>query len=72
MSKKIHTENEVYAMLNAKLANRTQSSLADEIGLSRSYFNEIVRRLRPPSSEVLRYLGLRKHVVYVDWSQEKE
>ena len=72
MSKKIHTENEVYAMLRAKLANRTQSSLADEIGLSRSYFNEIVRRLRPPSSEVLRYLGLRKHTVYVDWSQEKE
>jgi len=70
MSKKIHTENEVYAMLNAKLANRTQSSLADEIGLSRNYFNEIVRRLRPPSSEVLRYLGLRKHVVYV--SQDKE
>jgi len=70
MSKKIHTENEVYAMLNAALANRTQSSLADEIGLSRSYFNEIIRRLRPPSSEVLRYLGLRKHVVYV--SQDKE
>ena len=72
MSKKIHTESEVYAMINAKLANRTQSSLADEIGLSQSYFNEIIRRLRPPSSEVLRYLGLRKHVVYVDWSQEKE
>ena len=72
MSKKIHTENEVYEMLNAALANRTQSSLADEIGLSRSYFNEIIRRLRPPSSEVLRYLGLRRHVVYVDWSQEKE
>ena len=70
MSKKIHTENEVYAMLNAALANRTQSSLADEIGLSRSYFNEIIRRLRPPSSEVLRYLVLRKHVVYV--SQDKE
>ena len=72
MSKKIHTENEVYEMLRVKLANRTQSSLADEIGLSRSYFNEIIRRLRPPSAEVLRYLGLRKHVVYVDWSQEKE
>ncbi len=69
---KIHTEAQVRDMLRAKLANRTQSSLADEIGLSRSYFNEIVRRLRPPSSEVLRYLGLRKHVVYVDWSQEKE
>ena len=71
MSKKIHTENEVYEMLRVKLANRTQSSLADEIGLSRSYFNEIIRRLRPPSAEVLRYLGLRKHVVYVDWGDDK-
>ena len=70
MSKKIHTENEVLDLLRAKLANRTQASLADEIGLSRSYFNEIVRRLRPPSSEVLRYLGLRKHVVYVKWDEE--
>ncbi len=68
---KIHTEAQVRDMLRAKLANRTQSSLADEIGLSRSYFNEIVRALRPPSSEVLRYLGLRKHVVYVDWGDEK-
>lgn len=67
---KIHTEAQVREMLREKLANRTQSSLADEIGLSRSYFNEIVRRLRPPSSEVLRYLGLRKYVVYV--SQDKE
>lgn len=58
-------------MLRAKLANRTQSSLADEIGVSRSYFNEIVRALRPPSSEVLRYLGLRRHVVYVDWRDDE-
>jgi len=69
---KIHTEAQVRDMLRAKLANRTQASLADEIGVSSNYFNEIVRALRPPSSEVLRYLGLRKHVVYVDWSQEKE
>lgn len=68
---KIHTEAQVREMLREKLANRTQSSLADEIGLSRSYFNEIVRRLRPPSSEVLRYLGLRRHVVYVDWGDDK-
>lgn len=70
MSKKIHTESEVYDMIRVKLANRTQSSLADEIGISRNYFNEIVRRLRPPSSEVLRYLGLRKHVVYVTQSKD--
>jgi len=69
---KIHTEAQVRDMLRAKLANRTQASLADEIGVSSNYFNEIVRALRPQSSEVLRYLGLRKHVVYVDWSQEKE
>ena len=68
---KIHTEAQVREMLREKLANRTQSSLADEIGLSRSYFNEIVRALRPPSAEVLRYLGLRKHVVYVDWGDDK-
>ena len=69
---KIHTEAQVRDMLLAKLANRTQASLADEIGVSSNYFNEIVRALRPPSSEVQRYLGLRKHVVCVDWSQEKE
>ena len=68
---KIHTEAQVREMLREKLANRTQSSLADEIGLSRSYFNEIVRALRPPSAEVLAYLGLRKHTVYVDWGDDK-
>ena len=43
----------------------SQASLATEIGISPQYLNDILKGRRDPGETVLRYLGLRKRVIYV-------
>jgi len=59
------TQGQVLARLRAIVKTRTQSSLADEIGVSRSFLNEVVRGTRPPTGKILDHLGLRAQTVYI-------
>ena len=59
------TQNEVRAHLRAIVKTRTQASLADEIGISRSFLNEVIKGTRPPTGKILDHLGLRAQTVYI-------
>ena len=60
------TQKEVRAMLAEKIALcPSEAAMARMIGVSRSYFNRVVRGEKPPQGKVLRFLGLKESVVYV-------
>lgn len=59
------TQDEVVAQLRAIVKTRTQSSLADEIGVSRSFLNEVIKGTRPPTGKILDHLGLRAQTIYI-------
>ncbi len=59
------TQDEVVARLRAIVKTRTQASLADEIGVSRSFLNEVIKGTRPPTGKILDHLGLRAQTVYI-------
>lgn len=59
------TQDEVIARLRAIVKTRTQSSLADEIGVSRSFLCEVMRGTRPPTGKILDHLGLKAQTVYI-------
>ena len=59
------TQDEVLARLRSIVKTRTQSSLADEIRVSRSFLNEVIKGTRPPTGKILDYLGLRAQIIYI-------
>lgn len=65
------TEAGVRQILLAMIEKRTQASLAAEIGISRSFLNEVIRGTRPPTGEILRFLNLDRRVVYVKKGDNK-
>jgi hypothetical protein len=58
------TSDQVVAMLEAKRGDRTLEEFADEVGVSYQFLGHIFRRVRAPGREVLRYLGLRRIILY--------
>ena len=59
------TQDEVLAQLHGIIRTRTQASLADKIGISRSFLNEVIKGTRPPTGKILDHLGLRAQTIYV-------
>ena len=59
------TEQEVVAKMREIIKTRTQASLAAEIGVSRSFLNEVIKGTRPPTGKILDFLGLRAQTIYV-------
>jgi transcriptional regulator with XRE-family HTH domain len=59
------TQDEVLAQLHSIIRTRTQSSLAEEIGVSRSFLCEVMRGTRPPTGKILDHLGLKAQTVYI-------
>ena len=59
------TEQEVVAKMREIIKTRTQASLAAEIGVSRSFLNEVIKGTRPPTGKILDHLGLRAQTVYI-------
>jgi len=59
------TEQEVVAKMREIIKTRTQASLAAEIGVSRSFLNEVIKGTRPPTGKILDHLGLRAQTIYV-------
>lgn len=45
---------------------RTQKDLARKLGVSLSYLNMVIRGTREPAGKLLKALGKRRQVVYVD------
>jgi transcriptional regulator with XRE-family HTH domain len=43
----------------------TQRELARRMGCSPTFLNEVIRGIREPSGPVLKWLGMRRKVVYV-------
>jgi hypothetical protein len=62
-------QDEVIARLHGIVKTRTQSSLADEIGVSRSFLCEVMRGTRPPTGKILDHLGLKAQTVYIKKGQ---
>ncbi len=46
------TQSQVLARLHAIIKTRTQASLAEDIGISRSFLNEVIKGARGPRSVV--------------------
>lgn len=65
------TQDEVLAHLHGIIRTRTQASLADEIGISRSFLNEVIKGTRPPTGKILDHLGLRAQTVYIKKGENK-
>jgi transcriptional regulator with XRE-family HTH domain len=65
------TENDVASMLLELARNRTQAALAEEIGVSRSFLNEVIRGNRAPTGEILRFLNLHRKVIYISLEPTK-
>jgi len=59
------TQDEVLAHLHSIIQTRTQASLAAEIGVSRSFLNEVIKGTRPPTGKILEHLGLQSETIYV-------
>lgn len=59
------TQDEVVTQLHDIIKTRTQSSLADEIGISRSFLNEVINGTRPPTGKILDHLGLQSQTIYI-------
>ena len=59
------TQDQVVAQLYGLIKTRTQASLAAEIGISRSFLNEVVKGTRPPTGKILEHLGLQSETIYV-------
>lgn len=58
------TQDQVVAKLHGLIKSRTQASLAEQIGVSRSYLCEVLRGTRPPTGKILDHLGLKAQTVY--------
>ena len=54
------TVDRVRAMLVAELKGSTYRRLAEKVGVTPSYLNDIVRGNREPGQTVLEYLGLER------------
>ena len=59
------TEAVVRRILRQAIEKQTQASLADQIGVSRSFLNEVIRGSRPPTGKILDHFGLRAQTVYI-------
>lgn len=57
---KIYTEAEVLELLAEEIAKTTASAVADQIGVSRQYINDLTKGRRPPSDSVLTFLNLER------------
>ena len=62
---KTFTQDQVVAQLRSLIETGTQSSLAEQIGVSRSFPCEVVRGTRPPTGKILTHLGLQSETIYV-------
>ena len=65
------TEADVRLVLIASIFTKPQAILADQIGISRSFLNEVIRGSRPPSGKILDFLNLERHVIYTKKAEKK-
>jgi len=65
------TEAVVRRILQIVVEKQTQASLADQIGVSRSFLNEVIRGSRPPTGKILDFLNLERHVIYTKKGEKK-
>lgn len=65
------SEAVVRRILHMAIEKQTQASLADQIGVSRSFLNEVIRGHRPPTGKILDFFNLERHVIYTKKGEKK-
>jgi len=50
--------------LRRRLAKKTQTALAKELGVSTAYLNDVLASRRDAGEKLLKPLGMSKHVTY--------
>jgi transcriptional regulator with XRE-family HTH domain len=67
---KTYTQDQVVAILRGAQGDKRPSHFAKEIGISAPYFSDILKGNRPPSEQVLTFLGLKRiktvQITYVE------
>lgn len=58
------TVDEVRQLLESRKGSRTQEDLASDIGISYQYLGHILRGVRVPGERVLKFLGLKRVILY--------
>jgi len=58
------------AQLRKRCADGKQFVTAGELGVSPSYLNSVLKGRKEPGDKILRPLGLRKKVIYVERGSE--
>lgn len=53
------------AQLRSLIETGAQSSLAAQIGVSRSFLCKVLQGTKPPTGEILKHLGLQSKIIYV-------
>lgn len=64
MSNSFYTREDVVALLKQRQGSKTSSDFAEEIGISVQLLSSVLNGTRNPAGEVLKYLRLKKRVVY--------
>lgn len=67
----VQSEAVVRRILQMVVKKQTQASLADQIGVSGSFLNEVIRGSRPPTGKILDFLNLERHVIYTKKGEAK-
>lgn len=67
----VQSEAVVRRTLQMVVEKQTQASLADQIGVSGSFLNEVIRGSRPPTGKILDFLNLERHVIYTKKGEAK-
>lgn len=66
MAEKQYTQQDVRDMLNDMIdENGSQAKVAQILGMSRSYLNDIIQGKRQPGNAVMDHFGLKKCVAYI-------
>ncbi len=64
MKAKRLTVDEVIDLMRKRQGERTQRDLAEELGVSQQYLNDVYLRRREPGESILKGLGIVRRVVY--------
>jgi len=55
----------VIELLRKRVEGSSQKELAEDIGVSQQYINDLIHGRRTPSDKILKYLGLKREIVKV-------
>jgi hypothetical protein len=58
------TEDEIVELLTRRLGKKTKKDFAEEIGVTPPYLGDVLAGKRAPGPAILRFLKIKRQVVY--------